>query len=219
MAPTLAYWDIRGLAEPIRLLLVYTGTEFEDKRFITGDAPGFDKSCWFDIKYTFGLDFPNLPYYIDGDVKLTQTNAILRHISRKNGLDGKTDVEKDRVDLMENQVMDFRNEFVRLSYNPDFENLKEDYLNGLDGKLKAFSDFLGERPFFAGDHVTHPDFHMYEMLWSHNKLSAEHIQKLPKLVEFMQRIEALPKVADYVKSDKFLKTALNNKMAAFGKTA
>jgi glutathione S-transferase len=32
MAPTLAYWDVRGLAEPIRLLLLYTGTDFEDKR-------------------------------------------------------------------------------------------------------------------------------------------------------------------------------------------
>ena len=78
---------------------------------------------------------------------------------------------------------------------------------------------MGDRSFFAGDHVTHPDFHMYEMLWSHNKLSPEHIQKFPKLVKFMQRIEALPKIADYVKSDKFLKTPMNNKMAAFGKTA
>jgi glutathione S-transferase len=46
----------------------------------------------------------------------------------------------------------------------------------LDGKLKAFSDFLGDRSFFAGDHVTHPDFHMYEMLWSHNKLAPELMQ-------------------------------------------
>jgi glutathione S-transferase len=219
MAPTLAYWDIRGLAEPIRLLLVYTGTEFEDKRYYCGDAPTFDKSSWFDIKFSLGLDFPNLPYYIDGDVKLTQTNAILRHISRTNGLDGKTDAEKDRVDLMENEVMDFRNGFVRLSYNPDFANLKADYLTGLDSKLEAFSNFLGDRPFFAGDSVTHPDFHMYEMLWSHAKLAPEHVEKFPKLVDFMTRFEALPKISDYVKSDKFLKTPLNNKMAAFGSTA
>jgi glutathione S-transferase len=57
---------------------------------------------------------------ISGDVKLTQTNAILRHISRKHGLDGKSDAEKDRVDLMENQVMDFRLDFIMLSYNPNF---------------------------------------------------------------------------------------------------
>ena len=57
---------------------------------------------------------------ISGDVKLTQTNAILRHISRKHGLDGKSDAEKDRVDLMENQVMDFRFDFIMLTYNPNF---------------------------------------------------------------------------------------------------
>ncbi len=143
MAPTLAYWDIRGLAEPIRLLLVYTGTEFEDKRFITGDAPGFDKSCWFDNKFNFGLDFPNLPFYIDGDVKLTQTNAILRHISCKNGLDGKTDTEKDRVNMIKNQVKDFRNDFAKLSYNPDFENVKEEYLKELGWQADGLLRLLG----------------------------------------------------------------------------
>ena len=51
---------------------------------------------------------------------MTQTNAIIRHISRTNGLDGKTEAEKDRVDLMESEAMDFRNGFVRLSYNPDY---------------------------------------------------------------------------------------------------
>jgi hypothetical protein len=28
---------------------------------------------WFDIKFSLGLDFPNLPYYIDGKLPLTQT--------------------------------------------------------------------------------------------------------------------------------------------------
>ena len=43
-----------------------------------------------------GLEFPNLPYYIDGDVKLTQSSAILRHIAREHGLMGKTGKEMDR---------------------------------------------------------------------------------------------------------------------------
>ena len=102
-----------------------------------------------------------------GDVKLTQTNAILRHISRVNGLDGKTEAEKTRVDLMENEIMDFRNGFVGLVYNPDFESLKADYIATLHGRFESFSKFLGDRPFFAGDHVTHPDFHVYEMLYAH----------------------------------------------------
>ena len=35
------------------------------------------RSCWTDIKYSLGLDFPNLPYYIDDDVKLTQVSSAI----------------------------------------------------------------------------------------------------------------------------------------------
>ncbi|CAG0886732.1 unnamed protein product [Cyprideis torosa] len=117
MAPILAYWDIRGLAQPIRLLLHYTETEFEDKYYVCGPAPTYDKSCWFSVKDSLGLDFPNLPYYIEGDIKITQSNAIMRFVARKGeNLEGKTPKEKVRVDMLENESMDFRNGFVRLCY-------------------------------------------------------------------------------------------------------
>jgi glutathione S-transferase len=64
-----------------------------------------------------------LPYLIDGDLKITQSNAIMRHIGRKHGLDGKTESEKVRVDMMENESMDFRNGLVRLCYGPDFVSI------------------------------------------------------------------------------------------------
>ena len=40
-------------------------------------APDFDKSCWFDNKFSLGFDFPNLPYFIDGDIKLTQVMMMM----------------------------------------------------------------------------------------------------------------------------------------------
>ena len=44
-------------------------------------APDFDKSCWFDNKFSLGFDFPNLPYFIDGDIKLTQvTFFVIFHL-------------------------------------------------------------------------------------------------------------------------------------------
>ena len=107
-------------AQSIRLLLEYTGTKFEDRMISCGPAPDYDKSCWFSIKPTLGLDFPNLPYYIDGNVKLTQSNAILRYIARKHNLLGKTEAEMIRVDLLAEQSMDFRTGIVRLSYDPAF---------------------------------------------------------------------------------------------------
>ena len=65
MAPILGYWDCRGLGDPIRLLLIQAGVEFEDKRYR-------DPKEWFANKFNLGLEFPNIPYYIDGDLKLTQ---------------------------------------------------------------------------------------------------------------------------------------------------
>ena len=215
-SPVLCYWDIRGLAQPIRLLLVHTGTDFQDKLLSCGPGPGFDKSCWFDNKYSHGLDFPNLPYYIDGDVKITQSNAILRHIARKHDMLGKNDTERALVDMMADESMDLRNGWVRLCYNPDFENLKEAYLKGLTSKLERFSKFLAAKPWFAGDSLTFVDFVMYELIDQHKVLVPDLLKPYANLEAFQARLEALPKVAEYMKSSSFMKTPLNNKMAKFG---
>ena len=54
----------------------FVEADYEEVVYECGDAPEFDRSCWLDVKFTLGLEFPNLPYLIDGDVKLTQTIAI-----------------------------------------------------------------------------------------------------------------------------------------------
>ncbi len=48
------------------MLLEYVGVEYNNLMYVTGPAPNYDKSTWLDEKYNLGLDFPNLPYWIDG---------------------------------------------------------------------------------------------------------------------------------------------------------
>lgn len=215
MAPILAYWDIRGLAEPIRLLLNYTGTEFKDERYEIGDAPDYKADSWASVKYTLGLDFPNLPYYIDGDIKITQSNAIMRHIARKHDLCGSTEDQNIRVDIAENQLMDVRNKFVGLCYNPDFENLKAGFIKSVKSSIQQLSDFLGERKFLAGDKITFVDFILYEMMDQHRIFEPSLLEPHNNLKEFLTRIEELPAIAAYKKSDKFKAHPINNKMAKF----
>ncbi|XP_051913368.1 glutathione S-transferase Mu 3-like [Hippocampus zosterae] len=211
----LAYWDIRGLAQPIRLLLEYTGTTYEDKLFCCGEAPNYDKSCWFDVKPNLGMDFPNLPYLEDGDRKIVQSNAIMRYIARKYNLCGENEDEIVRVDILENQAMDFRNGFVRLCYT-DFDKMKPEYLEQLPDLLRQFSKFLGDRKWFAGDKITFVDFIMYELLDQHRMFHPTCMDEFKNLRDLLHRFEALDKIAAYMKSNRFIKTPVNNKMAKWG---
>ena len=93
---TLGYWAIRGRAEPTRYLLHFLGISFNDKRYT-------DPEEWFKKdKFNLGLDFPNLPYFIDADdgVKLTESIAIPRYICSKWGSEllGKTLEDKARIE-------------------------------------------------------------------------------------------------------------------------
>ncbi|NP_666533.1 glutathione S-transferase Mu 1 isoform 2 [Homo sapiens] len=151
MPMILGYWDIRGLAHAIRLLLEYTDSSYEEKKYTMGDAPDYDRSQWLNEKFKLGLDFPNLPYLIDGAHKITQSNAILCYIARKHNLCGETEEEKIRVDILENQTMDNHMQLGMICYNPEFEKLKPKYLEELPEKLKLYSEFLGKRPWFAGN--------------------------------------------------------------------
>ncbi|CAH1782508.1 unnamed protein product [Owenia fusiformis] len=212
-----AYWKIRGLAQAVRLLLNYVGEEFEDKMYECGPAPDFSRECWYKEKYTLGLDFPNLPYYIDGDIKITQSNAILRTIARKHNLCGTTDLERAHCDMMADQAMDFRNGFVRLCYNPKYnEEMRAQYLKELPEKfLNSFSKYLGEKPYFCGENLTFVDFHMYELLDQHKVFEPTILNNYANLQAFTARFEALPEIKKYMASDKFMRRPINNPIAGF----
>ncbi|KAG9270782.1 glutathione S-transferase Mu 3-like [Astyanax mexicanus] len=214
MTMKLYYWDIRGAAQHIRLLLEYTGAKYENKFYSCGEAPDYDRSSWFNDKAKLKMDFTNLPYLEDGDRKIPQSNAIMRYIARKYNLCGETEDEKVRVDILENQATDFRNGFIRLCYMA-YDN-KSAYLEALPGVLKQFSDFLGGRKWFAGDKITFVDFTMYELLDQHRMFEPKCLDNFKNLRDFLDRFEALEKISAYMKSSRFMKTPVNNKMAKWG---
>ena len=71
---TFGYWGFRGYGQVCRLLLAYTGANWEDVKYVDNDQ-------WFEKdKKNLGLDFPNLPYLIDGDFKITESRAVNLYI-------------------------------------------------------------------------------------------------------------------------------------------
>ncbi len=99
----------------------------------------------------------------------------------------------------------------------DWENaVKVPYIQDyLPKTLKGFSEFLGARNFFVSDEVTVADFHMYEMLYSHQQLAPEVMAKFPNLVEYIHRFEKIPQIEKFLNSDRNSKP-MNDRMARFG---
>lgn len=216
MKPIFGYWDARGLATPIRLLLHHVNVDYEEKLYKCGPPPDFDRSEWLNDKFNLGLDFPNLPYYIDDDVKLTQSSAILHYLARKHGLVGKNPVDESRCHVLAEHVRDHHMKYAMVVYNPDFEKLKDDYLKSLPEKIKGLSDFLGDAKFVAGDYVTYADFVLFEFLEGQMVVDKDLLKNFPNLDQYHKRILALESVDRYFKSPGAIKYPFNGAPARIG---
>ena len=191
----------------------------EETHIATGN-PAESKE-WQETKQSLPLDFPNVPYLYDGDVKISQSVAILRYLGRKFFLDGMDDAEKTRIDLIEQQILDWRNQGVNVFYDKnktdDFEKLCEDYRKTLPDKMLALSKFLGDRKFLAGGtKASYVDFLAYEYLDVQEQFSPGLFDNTPNIKEYVERIRNLPNVKAYMTSDRFKEMPIYNLHAKWG---
>eukprot|EP00004_Rigifila_ramosa_P018916 TRINITY_DN4761_c0_g1_i1.p2 TRINITY_DN4761_c0_g1~~TRINITY_DN4761_c0_g1_i1.p2 ORF type:complete len:234 (-),score=62.84 TRINITY_DN4761_c0_g1_i1:48-656(-) len=178
--------------------------------------PTFSRDAWLSEKHTLGLDFPNLPYLIDGEVKLTESSAIMGYIARKHGLCGADEKTQAVVAMLAGVASDFRSDITRVAYNPNFAKLRAELVSGsVTAKTEALSRFLGDKAFFTGASVTYVDFVLYDLVDIVLALAPE-LAVPGNLLAFHERIEALPAIKAYLESGKYLAYPLNNKIAAWG---
>lgn len=140
---TIGYWRLRGLAQPIRLLLAYTETPFQEVVYDFAE-----KQRWFDEdKKNIGFDFPNIPYLIDGDLKLTESSAIMKYLvkrSGKNELLGKNLQDEGSVESILGVENDILNEMRKLlAVKENLEIAKAEALAKIKPKLDALKKFVG----------------------------------------------------------------------------
>ncbi|GAB6021451.1 Glutathione S-transferase, mu [Chamberlinius hualienensis] len=213
MTSTFGYFDVRGVGQPIRLLLTFVGEKFIEKSYtFKGIQPNCDMSDWLKEKYSHNLDFPNLPYYFNDDVRLSQSGAILRYLARKYSLDGKCEEEWRRIDLLQGQLVDLRFKFTDICRSSQFEKDKVDYFKQLLFDVKELSTFLGERPYFAGDNLTYVDFIAYEYLYQQQAFKPEVLDGLENLQRFYRNFENLPQLSEYIKKTNASKMDINPRL-------
>uniref|UniRef100_H2YEJ2 glutathione transferase n=1 Tax=Ciona savignyi TaxID=51511 RepID=H2YEJ2_CIOSA len=213
----LAYWDIRGLGQPIRHMLEYIGVDYEDKRFGHYQAgEGWDLSEWMSVKFTFGFDYPNIPYLTDVDVKVTESWAIMKYLARKHKVLGPTNEEEQvKCDVTEGVVQDFRSTFRTLCYDPAFDSLKVNYLSDLPAKLDLFEKNLAHGGWLIGSKLTYVDFALCESLDNIRLCFPGCFDQHPNVQKYLTNFKMLEKIAAYESSDRFQKFPINGKMATW----
>ena len=221
--PVLGYWAIRGLAQQLRTQLAYCGVEFEDKTYdVTGDADaGWDRSAWLDVKFTLGMDYPNLPYMIDGDAKITETAAIHKYIAKKwkPELLGRTAAEMGRVEMLAAHVLDIKMKCTIPAYRSekDAQGVLDEIADEVHPILTTLVEKTDGKPWIAGDNLTWLDFFWAEVLeYMDSILDGRFSAEFPSTREYLDRFKALDAVKAYNESDKCFKGPWNNKMAKVG---
>ena len=153
----LGYWGIKGVAEPIRWLVAHLALPVKEYNPATPEE-------WFGKKKpSLGLDFPNLPYLVDGDFKLSESTAIpvyLIHKAGKADLLGGDAQKQAQVREIEGVLSDIKQDLMKVLFAPaDQATVLAKTLeptSKVSQKIEQLSKFLGSKDFLVG-HVTYAD--------------------------------------------------------------
>lgn len=85
------------------------------------------------------------------------------------------------------------------------ESVKAEFLAKFEPKLQEFEDFMKEKQFTLGEDLSYADFLLYTGLDYLRYYDAQVLEKYDELKNYCDRMEALPELDKYFKSDKFVR--------------
>nr|1GSQ_A Chain A, GLUTATHIONE S-TRANSFERASE [Todarodes pacificus]2GSQ_A Chain A, GLUTATHIONE S-TRANSFERASE [Nototodarus sloanii] len=192
---TLHYFPLMGRAELCRFVLAAHGEEFTDRVVEMADWPNLKATMYSNAMPVLDID----------GTKMSQSMCIARHLAREFGLDGKTSLEKYRVDEITETLQDIFNDVVKIKFAP--EAAKEAVQQNYEKSCKRLAPFLegllvsngGGDGFFVGNSMTLADLHCYVALEVPLKHTPELLKDCPKIVALRKRVAECPKIAAYLK--------------------
>lgn len=217
----LKYFDARGAAETIRIILALGGDDdddYDDLRYEI--TPGTMDSPTFQEAKTNGdlmMNLDRAPVLItpEGDT-IGQSKAIERFLARRYGLMGSTDVEAAHIDCVVEHCQDVKAAQMRKRFSPfakdrsdeekeaDKKVWFEEEMPSMLSKIERTIQSTGEEGFAVGNSISLADLAIFALLSDCFPVYKEATQKAaescPALLAIVSSVEANPKVAKWLES-------------------
>ncbi|KAK6746635.1 hypothetical protein RB195_000109 [Necator americanus] len=191
----LHYFDIRGRAEPIRLIFQYYGIKFDDNRL--------SEEEWVKVKEDAPMH--QVPYLEvdEGKLRLCQTLAICRYLAKSlkpnDYFGGSTKSDAAKCDMYADTFMDFFTISVERIFesDPDIKAKKEEkFEKQYPARLKIFEDHLKRN---GGDYfLLWCDLVAVAVLSMAEETKPELLQNFPDLQAYYSNICNLPEIKEYI---------------------
>jgi len=196
----LHYYGARGRAQQIRWALAEAGIDWNDA-ICAFPPPAETKAMWTKLGGNTTTNVPMLE--MDGSV-YTQSQAVLKAVARQGGLYPTDPKQAYQVDNILCAVDDLRSAGYKVVFNAaEAANFRD---VTLPLHASNFERLLGDSDFFVGDQCTVADLGAYDAFtgFAFNLIPSLK-DSYPKLQAFVARIEARPRIAAYLASEKCTK--------------
>ena len=199
--PQLIYFDVRGRAEPIRLLLAEVGADYDDFQI--------PRDQWPELKPR--TPFQRLPIYREGTVEIPETFAILAYLGRKHGLLGDDEATHTRCDITIEAWRDYDNRVSKVFLDEPtsaeaqarfIESELPQRLADLEAFYAVNADNADNAPFWVGESLTIADIAAFHFLAGILVDHAAVLSRFPRLESFLTEFSARPRIHAYLNSDR-----------------
>nr|XP_011436268.2 glutathione S-transferase [Crassostrea gigas] len=201
----LTYFDIRGRAEPTRLLFIVAGVQFEDERI--------GQEQWKAIKHK--VPGNSLPFLSVDGVVVSQSMTINRHLARIFGLDGESLSQKLKVDEIVEYLVAMKNKMVELpmmSDDPRTQARAEEILKSFKDLMMKACTFIEAQiqrnmkegnGFAVGNRLTFADIMIFEAFENSLATNINALDKCVGIVKCRSKVANMPRIKDYLSIRKY----------------
>jgi hypothetical protein len=233
----IAYWSIRGLGAPLRMMLSAAQV---NHWVVLYDVIEEGESGWSNASYLADKKWlkdefnalMNLPFLVDveNDRVICQTNAIFLFLGRELNFMGSSKQEQCKCEEILCELMDLRDAMVDFAYDTDSSKEKAincydsatNHLHKLELHLeREYKSSKMDACHLVGFKFTAPDFHFFELLDQYRGLCKTYdlpliFRDMPYVSQFFDCFQKLPENKAYLSSFLAMDLPYNNPYAKFG---